>query len=724
MINMTFNNKILTIAAIVLLAACAPKTGEKTKTTASIQETGKAPKIEVPTGNVRQKAPKAGTAPALQIGKAETFQLDNGLKVILVENHKLPRIACRIFVDYNPATEKDAAGYVDLMGELLSKGTTKRTKDQIDEEVDFIGANLSTGPNSVNASGLSKHTDKLMDIMSDVLLNPAFSAEEFDKEVKRMESNLVSQKDNANAIIGNVGARLRYGKSHPYGEFTTVSTLKKTTIDLAKNHYETYFKPNISYLVITGDISKSKAEQYAKKYFGKWEKGDAPKAVYAMPRAPEKTQVDFVHKPGAVQSVINITYPVELMPGTEEAIRARLMNTILGGYFNSRVNANLREGHGWTYGARTNLTPDELIGSFTAAAPVRNAVTDSSIIEFMKEMERMRNEKVPAAELQVAKNVLTGQFSRSLEQPGTLADFALNAARYNLPADYYETYLAKLNSTTADDILNIAKKFIQPGKAHIVVVGNRDDVADRLKQFSPEGKINFWTSEGEPAKQINSALPPGITAQQVINDYITAIGGTEKINAIKDLQSTVSMKTRGMEITIKEIKKDGNKLSQEMLMAGQSMGKTVLNGDKAVQSGQGGAMRNVEGAELLELKEQAMAFKEIAYLTTGYTITLKGIEEINGKSAYLIEIIHPGGSKSSDYYDVTSSLKLREVSTAKGPDGSDTTVTNDFDDYKAINGVKFPHSNTTTGIFPVPMKALVSEIKVNAGVEEATFEIK
>ncbi len=722
---MTFTNKILTIAVIALAAACTPKTGEKTKSTASTaMESGKAPKIEIPTGDVRKKAPKGGSSPALQIGKAETFTLDNGLKVIVVENHKLPRISFRVFVDYNPVMEKDAAGYVDMMGELLPKGTGKRTKAQIDEEVDFIGGSLSASANGVSTSGLSKHAEKLLDIMSDVLLNPTFPTEEFEKEKKKTESGLASQKDNANAIIGNVGSRLRYGKSHPYGEFTTETTLKKVTVDLIKNHYKTYFKPNISYLVITGDISKSKAEQYAKKYFGKWEKGDVPRTAYALPRPPETTQVDFVHKPGAVQSVINITYPVELMPGTEEAIRARLLNTVLGGYFNSRVNANLREGHGWTYGARTNLRADELIGSFTAEAPVRNAVTDSSIIEFMKEMNRLRTEKVPNSELQVAKNVLTGQFSRSLEQPGTLADFALNAAKYNLPADYYETYLTKLNNTSPEDIINLSKKFIRPDHAHIVVVGNRDDVADRLKQFSADGKINFWGTDGEPAKQINTTLPPGVTATQVVSDYINAIGGAEKINTIKDLQTTVSMKTRGMEITIKESKKTGNKLSQEMLMAGQSMGKTILNGDKAVQGGQGGASRNIEGTELQELKEQSLPIKELAYLSEGYSLTLKGIEEINGKSAYLIEVTHPGGGKSSDYYEVATSLKIREVSTTQGPDGSDTTVTNDFEDYKAVNGVKFPHSNTTTGIFPVPMKATVAEIKVNAGIEDSVFEIK
>jgi predicted Zn-dependent peptidase len=715
--------KILTVTGIALFAACSPKTGEKAQSNTPAV-TGKAPKLVIPQGDVRKKAPMAGEAPSIQIGKAETFQLDNGLKVIVVENHKLPQVSFRIFADYDPILEKDAAGYIDVMGELLSKGTARRTKAQIDQEVDFIGASLNTDANGVSASCLTKHTEKALDLMSDVLLNPVFPQEEFEKSIKRTESNLASQKDDAGAIMRNVGARVRYGKNHPYGEFTTETTLKKVTLEQVKKHYTTFLKPNISYLVITGDITKAKAEQYARKYFGAWVKAEVPKNAHLSARAPQKTVVDLVHKPGAVQSVINITYPIDFLPGTDEAIKARLMNTVLGGYFNSRVNANLREGHGWTYGANTNLRPDKLIGSFTASASVRNAVTDSAVIEFMKEMNLLRTQKVANSELQVVKNVLTGQFSRNLEEPGTVAEFALNSARYNLPADYYETYLSKLNNTSPEEILVLAKKYVRPDNAHIVVVGNRDDVADRLKQFDANGKVNMWTTEGEPAKIINTSLPPGTTGATVITDYINAIGGADKAAKIKDLQTTVVMKTRGMEIIVKQAQKGGDKLLQEMLMGGQSLGKTILSNGKAIQTGQGGVVRNIDGSELNDLKEQALPIKEVNYLGADYQLMLKGIEEINGKGAYLIEVTHPGGNKTTEYYDVATSLKVREISMSKAPDGSETTVTNDYEDYKAVDGVKFPHATTTTGVFPMPMKAVVSEIKANAGVDDAIFEIK
>jgi len=452
-----------------------------------------APAIPIPSGEVRKGAPQAGTAPKIQIGKAENFQLDNGLTVIVVENHKLPRVSFQIFVDNEPVLEKEAAGYTQLMGELLSKGTKARSKAQIDEEVDFIGAFFSSSANGISGACLSKHSEKLLDIMSDVLLHPTFPAEELDKAKRLQESALARAKDDPDAIADNVGAILRNGKDHPYGEAMTEATLAKINLEQIRNHYETYFRPNISYFVVVGDISRAQAEQYAKKYFGTWQGADVSGRKYPVPQAPDKTKVSFVHKPGAVQSVVTITHPIELKPGTADVIPARLLNNILGGSStSSRLNANLRETRGWTYGAYSSLNSDKLVGSFTAQASVRNAVTDSSVVEFLKELNRLRTEKIPPAELQTWKNIITGQFSQSLEQPGTVASFALTTARYRLPADYFEKYLQTLQNISADDVLAVAKKYINPDRAHILVVGNKDEVSDRLKQFSADGKVNFY----------------------------------------------------------------------------------------------------------------------------------------------------------------------------------------------------------------------------------------
>lgn len=710
------------------MAACSPKTGNKTSaaqttpTAVPTKASSKAPLIPIPTGDVRKSAPSAGSPPKIQIGAAETFTLDNGLTVILVENHKLPTVSYRIFVDNDPVLEKDAAGYLDLTGELLSKGSKTRTKAQIDEQVDFLGANLFSDANGVNGNCLSKHSDKLLTIMSDVLLNPVFLPEELEKAKKRAESNLASQKDDANAIAGKVASVLRYGKDHPYGEIMTDATLAKINLEQIKTYYNTYFKPNIAYLVVTGDVTKAQVEKQAKQYFGQWAKGDVPTHTYGIPRAPEKTQVDFVNKPGAVQSVINITYPIELKPGTPDVIRSRVANSILGGYFNSRLNANLREGHGWTYGSGSSLNPDKLVGSFNASASVRNAVTDSSIIEALKEMRRLGEEKVGEAELQVVKNVMAGNFSRSLEEPGTVATFALNTARYKLPADYYEKYLEVLQSISADEVQAMAKKYIRPDKAHILVVGNKTDVADLLKQFTSDGKINFYDAYGNALKQPNTALPPGLKAEQVVEDYLNAIGGRAKLNAVQNMQSTSSMSLQGMNFSIKTYQKDRNKYAVEMSMNGKVMNKQIYDGLTGTQSAMG-QVEALDSAQLNDFKEQALFCKEATYKTGGYKIELKGIEVINGNNAYVIEVLRPDGKKTTEYYDNKTSLKIREISTGKGMDGNPNVQTIDIGDYKDVNGVKLPYAMTVSGPFPVPFKVTVSEIKLNAGVDDVLFKL-
>ncbi len=706
------------------MAACSPKTANKTSTNkpAPLASTGMAPKIPLPTGDIRSKAPMAGSAPMIQIGKSETFTLENGLTVILVENHKLPKVNYRLFVDNDPVLEKDAAGYLDMMGELLAKGTKTRTKAQINEQVDFLGASLGTDANGMTGSCLSKHTDKLLTIMSDVLLNPIFPAEELEKSKKRAESNLASQKDDAGAIARQVSSILRNGKDHPYGENMTDESLTKINLDQIKNHYSLYFKPNISYLVVTGDMTRAQVEKQAKQYFGKWAKGDVPKHNYGIPRAPEKTQVDLVHKAGAVQSVINITYPIDLQPGTPDVIRSRVTNSLLGGYFNSRLNSNLREGHGWTYGSGSSLNPDKLVGSFTASASVRNAVTDSSIIEILKEMRRLSDEKVGKDELQVVKNVMAGNFSRSLEEPGTVATFALNIARYKLPADYYEKYLAVLQSVTADEVQAMAKKYIHADHAHILVVGNKNDIADRIKQFSPEGKINYYDAYGNSVKASNATVPAGLNADQVIEDYLNAIGGRANIAQIKDMQSSSTMQLRGPAFDIKTYQKSGSKYAVEISMNGQPMNKQLYDGSKGVLSAMG-QTEAIEGQELNDLKEQAIFCKEAIYKTGGYKLSLKGIEELNGSNAYVLEVERPDGKKSTEYYDTKTSLKVREVTSGKGMDGNPNIQTVDIGDYKAVTGIKLPHEMTVSGAMPVPFKVIVSEIKLNTGIDESIFKL-
>ncbi|MEM9824405.1 MAG: pitrilysin family protein [Bacteroidota bacterium] len=503
------NTFFLCLLVAMVLANCSPKVGDQVQKKAE----EKAATVMVGKEDFRKQVPSAGPPPKIQIGSSEQFELDNGLKVILVENHKLPRVSYRLFVNTPDIMQNEKAGYIDMAGELLNKGTANRKKAEIDEAIDFMGASLNTTASGIFASSLTKHTENLLEIMSDVLLNPSFPESEFAKAKKQTLSNLAQSKEDPSEVSRSVSNVLRYGKNHPYGEIMTEATIENITREDCKDYYETFFKPNISYLVVVGDVDMAKAKPMIEKYFSSWKSSNnIPKVDFPTPQAPENTTVDFINKTGAVQSVISVTYPVELKPGHPDVIKSRVMNTMLGGFFQSRLNQNLRETNAYTYGAGSRLSSDEKVGSFRAGASVRNEVTDSSIMELVNELNRIRDEQIDQADLDMVKNVIAGSFARSLEQPETVANFALNTARYGLPADYYTTYLQKLDQVSLNDVQMMAQKYIRPANAHIVVVGNKDEVAEKLGKFTASGKVDFYDPYGN---EITSEIPipDGVTAK-------------------------------------------------------------------------------------------------------------------------------------------------------------------------------------------------------------------
>ncbi|MFM9986244.1 MAG: M16 family metallopeptidase, partial [Flavobacteriales bacterium] len=363
------------IAALAFLVACSPKVD-------------------------RSHAPAAGPAPVIQIGEAQQFQLANGLKVIVVENHKLPTVSYNITLDLDPVSEGTKAGYVSMAGELLKSGTTARSKAQIDEAVDYIGASLNSSATGVGGNCLVKHSEKFLDVMSDVLLHPSFPEDEIQKSVKQALSGLASGKTDPNSISENISSIMNYGSNHPYGELITEASVSAIQRSDLVSYYTSNFKPGVAYMVIVGDITLDKAKEQAEKYFGAWKGGTVAPRVYDQPKAPGANRVGFVPLPGAVQSVIDVTYPIDLKPGTQDAIVASVLNNILGGSgFQARLMQNLREDKAYTYGAYSAISSDEVIGSFSAGASVRNEVTDSSITQIIYEMERLVNEPVPDSTL-------------------------------------------------------------------------------------------------------------------------------------------------------------------------------------------------------------------------------------------------------------------------------------------------------------------------------------
>jgi zinc protease len=692
---------------VFLLAGCSPKTGEKS---AVGQE------------SFRNQPPKPGPAPKIEVGDYERFTLDNGLEVIVVENHKLPRVSFQVFVDAPEVQEGELAGFIDMAGQMLMRGTDNRTKAEIDQAVDFMGASLSSSSSGLFGSCLTKHKEGLLDIMSDVLLNPAFPEEEFEKVKKQTLSGLALSKDDPNTIASNVGQVLRFGKEHPYGNIQTEQSTEKIALEVCKSYYEAYFRPNISYLVVVGDITVDEAKSLAQKHFGSWTQAKVAETFYDMPQKPKEARVAFVPKEGAVQSVIQINYPVDLQPGTDEAIKAYVLNTLLGGYFNSRLNLNLREGKGYTYGARSSLSPDELAGEFRAYASVRNEVTDSSMMAFLEELNKIRTELVTEDELQIVKNYITGSFARSLESSQTIARFALNTARYDLPQDYYTTYLEKVASVTREELLALAKKYVTPDEAYLLVVGNKKEVAETLTQFDADGEIEMYNYFGEPIEESNLEIPEGVTAQTIISDYLMATAG-DKLDQLKGMRAVMTAETPMGAMEMKRVVQEPGQLLAEVAIGGNVMQKQVLNGEKGAMVAMGQS-QPIEGDELKSMQMEAYLFGEKRYLAenSGYELSLEGIEKVEGTDCYKIVVTDPMGESHTDYYAVETSLKIRETAVREG-NGQTITMIQDYLEYADFDGVTYPKVIQMSGMMPMPMKMEMQSVEWNPELDESTFQV-
>jgi zinc protease len=668
----------------------------------------------------RSIRPKAGPAPEIQMGTAQSFVTSNGIKVYVVENHKLPVVSYSIDFDIRPELQGDMVGFKDFLGDLLTAGTKTKSKDQFNQELDMLGARLSIGSEGIFMQSLKKNSDKLLALATEVLTEPRFSQEELDKLKKQAKSGLAQQQDDPEAMSQNITSILNFGKNHPYGEVMTEKSVENITLDRCKKYFETYFRPNVAYMAIVGDITLAEAKAQVEKNFAKWQKKDVPRATYPTPKPTKGAAVAIVNKSGAVQSVIDVTYPIDMKPGHPDEIKLKVANGILGGGSTGRLFQNLREQKAWTYGSYSSFRTDELpnAGSFSATANSTTSASDSSVAEIIKEMNKLRTEKVSKEELEGYKNYMAGTFALGLEDPKTLARYAINEKKYNMPKDYYKNYLKNVEAVTAEDVMTVANKYITPGVANITVAGDKKQIADKMKQFGPVTIYDLYgnVEKDEPAK----AVPANLSASDVVKKHIAATGGETAWNKIKDMTMEMTTEMQGMTISIKTIRKAPNKLLLDVNGMGMSLQKIVFDGTKGYMSAQG-QKKDLEGDEIKEYEDEAYMSKDLGYLSSTFKLNLLGIEKVDGKEAYQIEVTKPNGDKVTEYYDVASGYKVKTSATSDTPQGSMTQTTY-YSDYKeGAGGLKYPNM-IKQNMGPQMMEMKLKSVEVNTNVSDDTFK--
>lgn len=658
--------------------------------------------------------PKPGVAPTVKIGKPATFELKNGLKVMVVENHKLPRVSFSLTLDNDPYTEGDKKGVADMTSTMMGSGTTKISKTAFNEEVDFLGANINFSANGASASSLSKYSGRVLELMADGALNPVFTQAEFDKEKAKLIEGLKSNEKSVSAVAARVVDVLTYGKNHPAGEYVSEATLKNVTLADVQANYNTYFVPSNAYLIIVGDVKFSETKKMVEKFFGPWKKAIAPSITFSDPKDVPQTQINFIDMPNAVQSEVAAINVSNLKMTDPDYFAVLIANQILGGDFNSYINMNLREAHGWTYGARTSIYGDKRVATFNASTQVRNAVTDSTVVEIFKEFKKIRTEKVTDEMLASVKAGYIGRFVMQIEKPQTVAGYALRIQTQSLPADFYENYIKNISAVTADDILRVANKYFLENNSRVVIVGKAADVAPSLEKL--KYPVLYFDKYGNPTAkpEFKKTVPAGVTVKSVLDNYIKAIGGLQAAQAVKTIVMNGSTTIPQAPAPLSFVSKTDSKgmLMVELAMGTMSIMKQVVNekGGYVMQQGQ---KQILEGEMLNDMKAEATPFKELT-LATKEGLTLVNIEPINGKDAYAIK-----NGKTTMFYDVASGLKVAE-SIVMEQGGKSMTKTTSYSDYREVKGVKVPFNIIQNVGFDLDIK--LSDVKINEGVLASDFQ--
>lgn len=437
----------------------------------------------------RTKPPKPGPESKVKFPSYFEKTLSNGLKVIVVENHEQPIVYVSFVVKSGSTYDGNLPGLASVTAELLTKGTKTRTATQIAEEIDFVGGSLSATASwdvtNVNVLVLKKYLGVGMDILQDVVLNPTFP----DEELERIRTQRLASIKQSKAEAGYL-ASVRFSKElfagHPYGNESggNEESIQKIKRDDIVKFYETHFIPNNSFIIFAGDITPSEAVPLVEKYFKGWKKGPSPHKKFPEVSDISQTRVVIVDKPGAVQSAIRIGH-LGIDRKNKDYVKVYTLNTLLGGYFNSRINMNLRETHGYTYGAFSSFDTRLYPGPFVVSADVRNEVTDSSITEVLKELKRIIEEPVPEDELKMAKDYIVGSFPLQIETPAQVAARIMTIEIYGLPKDFYDKFREEVKKITPKDIQETARKYLHPDKLLIVVSGNSKQIKPVLGKFGP-----------------------------------------------------------------------------------------------------------------------------------------------------------------------------------------------------------------------------------------------
>jgi len=672
----------------------------------------------------RSIVPESGPTPEIFFGKPQTFKLDNGLTVMVVENNKLPRASASLSFDNPLIFEGEVAGVSSILAEMIGNGTQSISKEDFIEEVDYMGASVNITGSGAFAGSLKRYFPRVLELMASAVLEPLLTQEEFDNQKNLIKESLkTSDKDVATAAQ-RVQNLITYGPKHPNGEFISQESLDRATLENAINFYNNYSSPNNAYLVIIGDINFEEIKSKVTELFSSWESKEVTSNSFPQPEDPNETEIIFVDMPNGVQAVVSVINTVDFNKKESDYFSALVANRILGGGGAGRLFNNLREDKGWTYGSYSNISESyKTKGIVIAQAQVRNEVTDSAAVELLLELDKMRNSLVTDEEINSAKAKYTGNFVMSLENPSTIAGFARNIITQKLPEDYYNSFLENINNVTKEDIQKAAQNYFTPNKTRIFITGKGSEILEKVENIRYNDKeltIRYFDKFGNEIQRPDYSVSSDVSAEGIVSNYINSIGGRDRLEKVESIEisgnANLNMQGQSFVLEFYSLKNNQNQSLATVSAGGMMVQKSVFNKYQGYNEVNGQRIPLTD-SELENAIIDSALFSELNYDFS--TIELVGTSVVNDEKVYEIKIT----DSKTEYYSIESGLKVKEIETTE-VEGNQIVVETTVNEYEEIDGVLIPSEiNQVTPALPIPGGITIkfSKIKLDVKTSDSDF---
>lgn len=665
--------------------------------------------------------PVAGSVPKAVFPEFTEATLKNGLRVVIVEDHRQPVIYIRTLIMSGGASDVKHIGSSGAVAALLQKGTTTRSADEIARKIDFYGSSIAAGASSddvnIFTSILTKDIDQVLPIYADVIEHPVFPQDELAKYVSNKLAELKQSRQDPSYPGRMMGRKLAFGE-HPYGAVETEESVNALTTDVLKKWHDKNFGPNNAVIAINGDVTKSEIMPILEKYFGEWKPVTPDKPQYPVLNDIKGTPIVLIDRPGSVQSSIRLER-LGLRRGDALYDRASFIASVFAGNgnigFGNRLFQNIREKHGYTYTPGGSLTSSIDRGVLVAIAEVRNAVTDSALDQMLYEYRRLSTEEIPADELAMDKSIVTGSFLMSLANPSTTSSNLLEIMEYNLPKDYFQTYAARINALSASELKSVAARVYSPNDIAIIVTGDAKEIKPKLARF---GDVAVYDVDLKPASQMAYA-PSDLTLDKVLDKFYAALGkpALEKVNdRTTEADVEITFNGQSMPGKLTSVEAVPNKKYEKLSLTFGTM-QNWVDGEHVWQQ-QGPKSAELTGDDLKRELADAEFSPELKLGDANHKLGLLGSTTLkSGEDAYVLSLEKPNTNPEKWYISKKSGLLVqREVASPAG-----MTVMS-FGDYRPVDGVMVPYSIALTGA--QDLQLTVTSVKQNTHPDPAMFQKK